>query len=422
MLAAIALGSNLPSRFGSPADNLHEALRRLATLGRLTAISTFHETDPIGYTDQPRFLNAAALLETELSPLDLLHAILAIEHAMGRDRASGPPKGPRLIDLDLLLYRDETGDTILNTPELTLPHPSLHERSFVLAPLAEIAPNWQHPLLHRSIAQLTEGLASQPSKPRSSALWPWLFTALNLLVLIVFAVLVLGVFAALAAFAAGIEPWATNTIRGLFFAGMVLAILALRSSRRVRSVTKRRVMLMLNALPLILYGLALAWFFNVTLHTTRRHIILPEGFQGEVYLMHIPHQGVIGEKHHFYTTYAVPGDGILVTSDPAPSSWFEDTYMYREPNGQLKTLHDFPPGTMPDTPQNRANNTTFGVYFPRTGPTTVFLNGPGRSQFACSANFDEVWVGTPATLLRHYRSTDIEAYLKAHPELCMARK
>jgi len=158
MLAAIALGSNLPSRHGSPADNLHEALRRLAALGAITAVSTFHETDPVGYTDQPRFLNAAALLETELPPLDLLHALLAIEHAMGRDRAASPPKGPRLIDLDLLLYRDETGDTTLNTPELTLPHPSLHERSFVLAPLAEIAPNWQHPLHHQSIQTLLQQL------------------------------------------------------------------------------------------------------------------------------------------------------------------------------------------------------------------------------------------------------------------------
>jgi 2-amino-4-hydroxy-6-hydroxymethyldihydropteridine diphosphokinase len=158
MLAAIALGSNLPSRFGSPADNLREALRRLTALGHVTATSTFHETDPVGYTGQPRFLNAAALLETKLPPLDLLHALLEIEQAMGRDRASGPPKGPRLIDLDLLLYRDETDDTILNTPELTLPHPSLDQRPFVLAPLAEIASNWQHPTLHQSIQTLLQHL------------------------------------------------------------------------------------------------------------------------------------------------------------------------------------------------------------------------------------------------------------------------
>jgi 2-amino-4-hydroxy-6-hydroxymethyldihydropteridine diphosphokinase len=154
MTAAIALGSNLPSAFGDRAANLQEALRRLEALGRVVAVSSFHDTDPVGYEDQPRFLNAAALLETELSPLDLLHGLLAIEHAMGRDRENAPPKGPRVIDLDLLLF----GDVVLQTPELTLPHPVMHERRFVLAPLAEIAPEMQHPERHRGIAELLADL------------------------------------------------------------------------------------------------------------------------------------------------------------------------------------------------------------------------------------------------------------------------
>ena len=145
-IAAIALGSNL----GDREANLREALHHLEALGTVIATSTFHDTDPVGYLDQPRFLNAAALLETSLAPIALLRSLLAIEHAMGRDRSTAPPKGPRLIDLDLLLC----GNTILQTPELTLPHPAMHERAFVLAPLAEIAPAMQHPTLHRSIADL----------------------------------------------------------------------------------------------------------------------------------------------------------------------------------------------------------------------------------------------------------------------------
>ena len=152
--AAIALGSNLPSRFGEPSDNLHEALRRLSDLGEITAVSSFHSTDPVGYLNQPRFVNAAALLATALSPLELLRGLLGIEHEMGRDRSSAPPKGPRIVDLDLLLY----GSLVLTDPELTLPHPAMHERRFVLEPLAEIAPAMQYPTLQCSVAEVLRGL------------------------------------------------------------------------------------------------------------------------------------------------------------------------------------------------------------------------------------------------------------------------
>jgi 2-amino-4-hydroxy-6-hydroxymethyldihydropteridine diphosphokinase len=149
-LAAIALGSNLPSPFGSRADNLHEAIRQISNLGQVTAVSSFLDTEPVGYTSQPRFLNAALLLETRVQPLPLLHALLAIEKAMGRRREGVPAKGPRIIDLDLLFF----GSEILQTPDLTLPHPALAERLFVLEPLAEIAPEWVHPLLGIEIRQL----------------------------------------------------------------------------------------------------------------------------------------------------------------------------------------------------------------------------------------------------------------------------
>jgi 2-amino-4-hydroxy-6-hydroxymethyldihydropteridine diphosphokinase len=156
MTAAIALGSNLPSRFGDRAANLRESLRRLGEIGKVTAVSTFHDTAPVGYLDQPRFLNAAALLETELSPLDLLHALLDLEREMGRDRGTVPAKGPRIVDLDLLLYDDR----VLTTPELTLPHPALPDRLFVLAPLAEIAPEWHHPITGQTVAEMLANLAA----------------------------------------------------------------------------------------------------------------------------------------------------------------------------------------------------------------------------------------------------------------------
>jgi 2-amino-4-hydroxy-6-hydroxymethyldihydropteridine diphosphokinase len=152
--AAIALGSNLTSTYGPPAANLREALHRMSSLGLVKAVSSFHNTDPVGYLEQPEFVNAAALLETTLSPVELLDGLLEIERAMGRDRSQGPPKGPRLIDLDLLLY----SDVILVTPELTLPHPAMHQRGFVLAPLAEIGPELTHPKIKATVAELLTAL------------------------------------------------------------------------------------------------------------------------------------------------------------------------------------------------------------------------------------------------------------------------
>jgi 2-amino-4-hydroxy-6-hydroxymethyldihydropteridine diphosphokinase len=149
-LAAIALGSNLGSRFGAPADNLREAVRRLGALGAVRAVSSFYVTEPVGYVDQPMFVNAAAVLETALEPLALLRGLMAVELAMGRDRAGVPAKGPRVIDLDLLLM----GDVVMETEELVLPHPAMQERRFVLEPLAEIAATMVHPRLGISVAEM----------------------------------------------------------------------------------------------------------------------------------------------------------------------------------------------------------------------------------------------------------------------------
>jgi 2-amino-4-hydroxy-6-hydroxymethyldihydropteridine diphosphokinase len=155
-LAAIALGSNLDSHYGDREANLREAIRRISALGNIRSVSTFHDTAPVGFTEQPDFLNAALLLETALEPLELMRMLLAIEREMGRDRAAAPAKGPRMIDLDLLLL----DDAVLTTPELSLPHPAMAERRFVLAPLAEIAPAMVHPISGQTIADLLTQLAT----------------------------------------------------------------------------------------------------------------------------------------------------------------------------------------------------------------------------------------------------------------------
>ncbi len=130
--AYVALGANI----GEPARTVRAAFDALAGLAgvRLAAASSLYRTAPVGLTDQPDFINAVACLETDLAPEALLAALFAVEARFGRRR--GAKNGPRSLDLDLLLYDDR----VLHVPGLTLPHPRLHLRAFVLAPLAEIAP------------------------------------------------------------------------------------------------------------------------------------------------------------------------------------------------------------------------------------------------------------------------------------------
>lgn len=133
--AYVGLGANLGDREAT----IRRAVELLgAEPGiEVIAVSCLRETDPVGYVDQPRFLNGAAALETELLPRELLGRLLAIERLLGRERGDGPRFGPRTIDLDLLLY----GDEVVDEPALTVPHPRLAERRFALEPLHELDPS-----------------------------------------------------------------------------------------------------------------------------------------------------------------------------------------------------------------------------------------------------------------------------------------
>jgi len=139
---------------------LREAIRRLESTGKLRSLSSIYETEPVEFTDQPQFLNCAVALETSSTPEQLMLQLLTIEKAMGRQRIQ--KKGPRTIDLDILLFEDE----VIATPVLTIPHPAMQYRRFVLEPLAEVAPDAMHPVLRKTVRELLEELPSGQSVRR----------------------------------------------------------------------------------------------------------------------------------------------------------------------------------------------------------------------------------------------------------------
>jgi 2-amino-4-hydroxy-6-hydroxymethyldihydropteridine diphosphokinase len=141
----LSLGSNI----GDREANLRAAIDRLGPVRE----SPIYETEPVDYLDQRWFLNMAVELETDLFPRQFLSRIQKIERELGRERRI--PKGPRTIDIDILLY----GDVVVRTPALEIPHPRMTERRFVLAPLADLAPNLRHPVTHRTVREM---LAAAP--------------------------------------------------------------------------------------------------------------------------------------------------------------------------------------------------------------------------------------------------------------------
>jgi len=148
--AYIGMGGNLASTAGAPEATLAAAALRLESLGHVKQRSSLYSTAPVGFAEQPRFVNAVVALETELAPRELLDELLAIEHEFGRERTAGFQNGPRTLDLDILLL----GELQVHQPGLEIPHPRLAERAFVLAPLWEIAAQVYVPGQNETVGQL----------------------------------------------------------------------------------------------------------------------------------------------------------------------------------------------------------------------------------------------------------------------------
>lgn len=159
--AYLSLGSNT----GDRQEMLRAALRLLESPGlHVARVSPVYETEPQDFKDQPWFLNVVAEVQTELFPRQLLARIHRIERQLGRRRSI--PKGPRTIDIDILLY----GESVIDSPDLVVPHPRMPERRFVLQPLADLAPDLRHPVLRRTVRELLAGVSGQAVRQHAAKL------------------------------------------------------------------------------------------------------------------------------------------------------------------------------------------------------------------------------------------------------------
>ncbi len=154
----IALGANMPSMVGEPKETLNEAIQRMTAWPEFQSVrcSNWYQTKPVGPVEQADFANGVAVVETSIAPIDLLRKLLRLEQTFGRERSER--WGPRTIDLDIIDYDGWVAEVNANGLHLNLPHPRLAERPFVLLPVAEIAPDWHHPILQLTATEMLERL------------------------------------------------------------------------------------------------------------------------------------------------------------------------------------------------------------------------------------------------------------------------
>jgi hypothetical protein len=237
-------------------------------------------------------------------------------------------------------------------------------------------------------------------------MWVWIVTIANAIVAVLLLLALYGIVLALAVLAPYIYTW---PLFAVLLVGVALSIVGLKLSLRVASRVARRVGYLVNGCALALNVVVILGVAAIFIGSTKERVIIPEGYKGDIYVIHGAADGQ-PSKTRWGLTYRVPPDGILRTRESLLRGWTTREYYYERQDSSLERIRDFWPTTIPRTPENLTNDKDIGVFFPRTG---TFTDSTG-----CSVQFEQFYVGTKAHLLSKYREVNIGRYILDHPVGC----
>ena len=238
--------------------------------------------------------------------------------------------------------------------------------------------------------------------------WLWIVTFANVAVALLLVIVIRAMMLALAAFAAAVRGGALLTL--LPFGGIALSIIGLRFARGIASRTSRRFGYCVNGCALALYAAVILGLGGLLASSTEERFIIPNGYMGDIYVIHGVADGASEERTFWGVTYRIPEDGILRAQAPMVRRLTRTKYYYQLKNGSLQRIRHFWPTTIHRTPENLANDRDIGVFFPRTG-------GLYGSQ-GCTVSYELFYVGTKANLLSNYKPKDMFRYAREHPVGC----
>ncbi|HEX8814115.1 MAG TPA: hypothetical protein VF753_01315 [Terriglobales bacterium] len=238
----------------------------------------------------------------------------------------------------------------------------------------------------------------------------WIATVANVLAAGLLGLVLYAMMLALAVIAPEISSWPLFTV---VLTGLVLSIVALRFTRPLASRGWRISGYLLHGGILTINAAILLGSATLYVGSTAEKFLIPEGYKGDVYVIYNASDGVPEKRTRWQVTYAIPADGVLRTRGSMIRNFTKPEYFYQRPDGTLEKIRNFWPVTIPETPENLANDKDVGVFFPRTGA--------GNYSDNCAIAYDQFYVGTKAFLLTRYKGKDLSEYVREHPGACTGK-